>query len=143
MLRISPSDFAAIRCHGEQTYPHECCGILIGTVEDDIRTVLTTVRCNNICDSPQTRYDIDPRELIVAQRDAHERSLDIVGFYHSHPDHPAQWSPTDLEQAHWIGCSYVIIGVENGRAMQTASFALTGKLEEDKLLAPEELMIEG
>ncbi len=144
MLKICSSDYAAIRHHGEETYPHECCGILIGTMEGDLRTVSSIVRCNNICaDSPQTRYDIDPHELIRAQREAHERGLDIVGFYHSHPDHPAHWSPTDLEQAHWIGCSYVIIGVENGRAMQTASFALTGKLEEDKVLAPEELMIEG
>jgi proteasome lid subunit RPN8/RPN11 len=142
MLRISPSDFAAIRCHGEQTYPHECCGILIGTVEDDIRTVLTTVRCNNICDSPQTRYDIDPRELIRAQRDAHERGLDIVGFYHSHPDHPAHWSPTDLEQAHWIGCSYVITSVDNGIAAETRSFALTGTREEDKVFAEEGLVVD-
>jgi len=138
MLKISPSDYDAIRRHGEQTYPHECCGILIGTIDGDVRAVHNTIRCNNICtDSPQTRYDIDPRELIRAQREAHERGLDIIGFYHSHPDHPAHWSPTDLEQAHWIGCSYVITSVEKGIATETSAFALIGRTEEDKGLLEE------
>jgi proteasome lid subunit RPN8/RPN11 len=140
MLKISPSDYAAIRRHGEETYPHECCGILIGTIEGDTRTVRSAIRCDNICDSPQTRYDIDPRELIRAQREAHESGLDIVGFYHSHPDHPARWSPTDLEQAHWIGCSYVITSIEKGKAAQTASFVLSGTREEDKVFAEEGLV---
>ena len=141
MLKISSSDYDAIRRHGEQTYPHECCGILIGTMEGDIRTVSSIVRCNNICaDSPQTRYDIDPRELIRAQREAHDRGLEIVAFYHSHPDHPAQWSPTDLQEAHWIGCSYVITSVDNGMATETTSFTLTGRTEEDKRLLQEEIV---
>jgi len=141
MLKISPSDYDAIRHHGEQTYPHECCGILIGTSEGDTRTVLRTVACRNVSVSPQTRYDIDPRELIPAQREAHAHGLDIVGFYHSHPDHPAQWSPADLEQAHWIGCSYVITSVENGVAKETASFVLRGTIEEDKKLVEEQLLL--
>lgn len=140
MLKISSSDYTAIRRHGEETYPQECCGILIGTIERDTRSVLRTIRCKNIhTDSPQTRYEIDPRELMRAQREAHERGLDVVGFYHSHPDHPAQWSPTDLEEAHWIGCSYVITNVDNGIATETSSFALTGRTEEDKGLQEEEI----
>ena len=142
MLKIAPNDYAAIRRHAEETYPHECCGILIGTKEGDTRGVLSTVRCANVTDSPHSRYDIDPRELIRAQREAHERGLDIVGFYHSHPDHPAHWSPTDLEQAHWIGCSYVITSVERGNAANTASFALGGTTEEDKELAEEEVVVQ-
>jgi len=58
--------------------------------------------------------------------------MEIVGFYHSHPDHPAQPSPTDLEHAHWIGCSYVITAVAHGTAMDTRSFCLSGTREEDK-----------
>ncbi len=142
MLKISPSDYDAMRRHGEQTYPLECCGILIGTVEGDTRTVHSVVRCNNVCSAPQTRYDIDPCDLIGAQREARERGVDIVGFYHSHPDHTASWSPTDLEQAHWIGCSYVITSVDNGKAAQTASFVLSGKLEEDKELVEERIVLE-
>jgi len=142
MLNISPSEFDAIRRHGEETYPQECCGILIGTAEGDIRTVLKTIRCNNICDTPQTRYDIDPRELVAAQREAHNCGLNIIGFYHSHPDHPAHWSPTDLEEAHWIGCSYVITSVDDGIATETNSFTLTGGTEEDKRFAQEDLTVE-
>lgn len=141
MLKISPSDYDAIRRHGEETYPNEGCGILIGTIQGPTRTVRSTIRCNNISGSAQTRYDIDPRELIRAQREAHVRGLDVVGFYHSHPDHPARWSPTDLKQAHWIGCSYVITAIDNGIATGTSSFVLTGKLEEDKAFVEEELVV--
>jgi proteasome lid subunit RPN8/RPN11 len=142
MLKFSESDYCEIRRHGEETYPHECCGILLGASEGDVRTVRTTIRCGNTrTDSPQNRYNIDPRELVRAQREAHERGLDIVGFYHSHPDHPARWSQTDFEEAHWIGCSYVITSVEKGKAVQTNSFALTGATEEDKALVAEEVVM--
>jgi proteasome lid subunit RPN8/RPN11 len=136
------SDYDKIRRHGEETYPNECCGILLGTSEGDVRTVRSTIRCNNTrTDSPENRYHIDPRELLRIQREAHESGLDIVGFYHSHPDHPAHWSQTDFEEAHWIGCSYVITGVENGMATQTNSFALAGSREEDKALIEEEVVL--
>jgi len=143
MVRIAASDYDAIRRHSEETYPLECCGILLGTIEGGIRTVRRAIRCNNICaGSPQTRYDIDPRELTRAQREARERGLDIVGFYHSHPDHPPQCSPTDLEEAHWIGCSYVITSIDNGKAATTTSFALIGSCEEDKALVEEEIIVQ-
>ena len=102
-----------------------------------------TVRCGNTrLDSPQNRYNIDPRELVRVQREARERELDIVGFYHSHPDHPARWSPTDFQDAHWIGCSYVITSVEKGTAVLTNSFALTGTREEDKALVDEAIEVD-
>jgi proteasome lid subunit RPN8/RPN11 len=68
--------------------------------------------------------------------------LELVGFYHSHPDHPALWSATDLEQAHWIGCSYVITAVDKGIATETAAFVLIGTLEEDKQFVGEQMVIE-
>jgi proteasome lid subunit RPN8/RPN11 len=133
MLKVSQSEFDALRKHGEETYPHECCGVMLGRMEDDVRQVVETVRCGNTRDDrPQDRYHIDPRELVRLQRQGRERGLDIVGFYHSHPDHPARWSQTDLAEAHWIGCSYVITSVEKGRAVTTNSFALQGATEEDK-----------
>jgi len=142
MLKFNLADYRRIRQHGEETYPDECCGILLGTSDGNVRNVQSTVRCGNTrTDSPENRYHIDPRELVRAQREAHERGLDIVGFYHSHPDHPARWSPTDFEEAHWIGCSYVITSVENGKATVTNSFALTGTKEEDKALVAEEVVI--
>ncbi len=133
MLKIQQARFEELRRHGEETYPHECCGVLLGRMQDDERQVMEVVRCGTTRDDrPQDRYHIDPGELVRIQRQGRERGLDIVGFYHSHPDHPARWSQTDLAEAHWIGCSYVITSVEQGRATTTNSFALAGTTEEDK-----------
>jgi len=141
MLTIAQTQYDAIRQHGEETYPHECCGVLLGRWERDERIVSSAVRCGNTrADSPQNRYNIDPRELIKIQRQGRERGEDIVGFYHSHPDHPAQWSQTDLAEAHWIGCSYVITSIENGSAQTTNSFVLSGD-EENKTLRDEPVQV--
>jgi len=142
MLKISQSAYVSLRQHGEETYPHECCGVLLGRFDDDSESVSKTVsrvaRCGNTReDSPHNRYNIDPRDLIRIQRDGRERGEDIVGFYHSHPDHPAQWSPTDLAEAHWFGCSYLITSVEKGKATITNSFELKGSDEDDKKFVDE------
>lgn len=142
MLKIGRSHYDALRQHGEETYPHECCGVLLGSMEGEERVVSSIARCGNTReDSPQNRYNIDPRELIRIQREARERGEDIIGFYHSHPDHPPQWSPTDLAEAHWFGCSYVITSVEKGKAVTTNSFELTGSEEKDKQLIGEKVEI--
>ena len=143
MLRLSHSDYDSLRQHGEETYPNECCGVLLGRFEDDGTRVVTSIaRAGNTrTDSPRNRYNIDPKELVHIQRDARARGEDIVGFYHSHPDHPAQWSKTDLAEAHWFGCSYVITSVEKGKAALTNSFELTGFDEPDKKLVAEKVEI--
>src|SRR5437879_611632 len=143
MLKLTRPDYDALRRHGEETYPHECCGVLLGQMnEDGIRVVTSTARCGNTrTDSPQNRYNIDPLELVRIQRERRERGEDIIGFYHSHPDHPARWSPTDLAEAHWLGCSYVITSVQKGRAVLTNSFELTGNGESDKQLSDETIEI--
>jgi proteasome lid subunit RPN8/RPN11 len=144
VLKLSQSDWHALRAHGEETYPHECCGILLGTmnIDKDERVVKTVIRAGNTrLDSLHNRYNIDPKELIAAQKQARTAGLDIVGFYHSHPDHPPRWSPTDLAEAHWIGCSYVITSVVQGKAEVTNSFCLTGTMEEDKRFAEEQLQV--
>ena len=145
MLRISEADWKAIRAHGEETYPHECCGILLGSMDGDKdeREVKIVVRAGNTrLDALHNRYNIDPKELIAAQKQARQAGLDIVGFYHSHPDHPPRWSQTDLAEAHWIGCSYVITSVVKGKADVTNSFALAGTLEEDKRFEDEQVVVE-
>ena len=145
MLRLSKFLLDQLRTHGEETYPHECCGVLLGQadLENNARTATLAVRCGNTrADSPHNRYHIDSRELIAAQKLARERGEDIGGFYHSHPDHPARWSQTDLAEAHWIGCSYVITSVAKGKADVTNSFALRGALEEDKYFEDEKIQIE-
>lgn len=142
MLKITASHLHDIRCHGEESYPEECCGILIGTFDGDVRIVQSTVRCQNAATELRSaRYRIDPREVIRAQREVRERGFEVVGFYHSHPDHPAQWSPTDLAEAHWVGCSYLIVAVEDGKSLAANSFFLSGKLEESKAFSQEELII--
>jgi len=129
-----------LRHHGEETYPHECCGILLGKSEaiaggssDIALTVTGLLRAGNTrTDSAHNRYHIAPQELIAAQRQARKSGLDIIGFYHSHPDHPAQFSPTDFAEAHWFGCAYVITAIESGHAKITNSFLLSGTSEDDK-----------
>jgi proteasome lid subunit RPN8/RPN11 len=142
MLKMNSTHYAEICRHGEETYPHECCGVLLGTMDGGIRVVLSTARCGNTrTDSPQNRYNIDPKELVRIQREGRDRGEDIVGFYHSHPDHPAQWSKTDHAEAHWLGCSYVITSVEKGKAAITNSFELSGTDESDKRLADETIEV--
>ena len=143
MMKISSQDYDSIRRHSEETYPHECCGVLLGRVEDDgTRAVTSTARAGNTrTDSLHNRYNIDPKDLIRIQREGRERGEDIIGFYHSHPDHPAQWSTTDLAEAHWFGCSYVITSVEKGKAVLTNSFELSGADENDKRLVDEKVEV--
>ncbi len=143
MLKLSQSAYDSLRQHGEETYPHECCGVLLGQMDDDgVRTVTTVARAGNTrTDSAHNRYNIDPKDLIRIQREGRGRGEDIIGFYHSHPDHPAQWSQTDLAEAHWFGCSYVITAVEKGKAALTNSFELTGSDENDKNLLKEEIVV--
>ena len=125
-LTIPDALYKQLREHGEATYPHECCGVLVGEFDETGgKTIKAVVPCGNTrTDSPANRYHIDPVELVRIQREALLAGHDIVGFYHSHPDHPAKWSATDLAEAHWTGCSYVITSVEEGQAVLTNSFLL-------------------
>jgi proteasome lid subunit RPN8/RPN11 len=144
MLRIHYAEYEALRAHGEETYPHECCGVLLGKlVEGEGNHVQQIVRAGNTrTDSAHNRYNIAPQELVKIQRQARGLGLDIVGFYHSHPDHPAQWSQTDMAEAHWMSCSYIITSVEGGKAMLTNSFLLKGTSEEDKAFEDEAIQID-
>jgi proteasome lid subunit RPN8/RPN11 len=142
MLQLTHTDYETLRAHGEETYPHECCGVLLGRSEDGANIVHQVVRAGNTrTDSAHNRYQIAPAELIRIQRQARGLALDIVGFYHSHPDHPAQWSQTDFAEAHWLGCSYIITRVAQGKADVTNSFRLSGTSEEDKSFQDEPIEI--
>jgi proteasome lid subunit RPN8/RPN11 len=131
VLKISRTDFERLRRHGEETYPHECCGVLLGKIEDGVRNVLSTAPCLNT-DAASDWFNIDPRQIVRIQREAAARGEDILGFYHSHPDDAARWSASDLREAHWLGCSYVITSVRAGKSAETNSFLLAGATEEDK-----------
>ena len=100
MLKLSFANYEALRLHGEETYPYECCGILLGKPEPGGNTVVQLVRAGNTrTDSAHNRYHIAPQELVKAQRVGRGLGLDIVGFYHSHPDHPAMWSSDRLRRS--------------------------------------------
>lgn len=144
MLRIDYPDYEALRAHGEETYPNECCGVLLGkSIAGEGNQVRQIVRAGNTrTDSAHNRYKIAPQELVRIQRHARGLGLDIVGFYHSHPDHPAQWSKTDFAEAHWLGCSYIITSVEQGKAVTTNSFLLSGTGEENKAFEDEAIQID-
>jgi proteasome lid subunit RPN8/RPN11 len=141
-LIISQQLYNELRTHGEETYPHECCGIMLGKSTDDALYIHQLIRAGNTrTDSAHNRYNIAPQELIRAQREARQQGLDIVGFYHSHPDHPAQYSPTDFAEAHWFNCAYVITAIAKGQAEITNSFLLTGTAEEDKAFLNQPIQI--
>lgn len=141
-LRIEKRDAELIVRHGEETYPHECCGVLLGERDENgEKRVRRVVRCTNTHTDPSRDYfSIAPLELMRIEREADAHGQSILGFYHSHPDWPARWSESDLEEAHWTGCSYVITSVLKGRASETRSFELRGE-EHDKHFADEELQI--
>jgi proteasome lid subunit RPN8/RPN11 len=142
MLVIARDAYSALRRHGEEAYPEESCGVLAGRFGDGGSAVVFAIRCNNVRrDSPRNRYAIDPKELIQVQREARKEGLDIVGFYHSHPDHPAEWSSTDLDEANWVGCSYVITSAARGQAAETRSFRLVGSWDQ-KEFVEEEIVLE-
>jgi proteasome lid subunit RPN8/RPN11 len=142
VLRLPQAIYESLRAHGEETYPHECCGALLGKPAENGWAIVLAVRAGNTrTDSAHNRYHIAPVELVKIQREARTRGLEIAGFYHSHPDHPAQWSPTDFAEAHWLGCSYVITEVAQGKAAVTNSFLLTGTTEEDKQFVHETIAV--
>ena len=143
ILHITGAVYAALRAHGEETYPHECCGALLGQATGDGWQVEAAVRAGNTrTDSAHNRYNISPLELVKIAREARRQGLGIAGFYHSHPDHPAQWSSTDFAEAHWLGCSYVITAVAQGNATVTNSFRLEGATEEDKRFEQDTILVE-
>jgi proteasome lid subunit RPN8/RPN11 len=133
VLRIPRATYEDLRRHGEDTYPHECCGALLGRAAAEGWLIESAVPAGNTrTDSAHNRYQIAPVELVRIEREARRLGLEIAGFYHSHPDHPAQWSPTDFDEAHWLGCCYVITEVAQGKAARTNSFLLAGAREEEK-----------
>ena len=119
-MKIHRAAFEAIQAHGSEGYPHEICGIMVGPRGD--RTVTEVRRARNIVtDRAHDRYEIDPRDHMRIQREADAAGLDILGYYHSHPDHPAQASRFDTERA-WAGYVYLIVAIHSGRPVDANAF---------------------
>lgn len=119
-VTLGPGVRAAIEAHGRETYPHECCGALLG--EGD-RIVATFPLPNVTTEGPRRRFRIDDKDYLASEREASARGLSLLGFYHSHPDHPAVPSQYDLDHA-WPTFVYPIVSVVNGRAEVLRAWAL-------------------
>ena len=129
-----------IKQHGQATFPHECCGFLFGRIEEDRRIVAQTRPAQNQRDdSPQNRYQISPQDYMQADRESRQAGLEIIGFYHSHPNHPARPSQFDLENA-WPAYVYVIVSVNQGEAGAMTAWTLA---EDRSQFLPEEIVTSG
>jgi len=106
----------AIRTHGADAYPEEGCGFLLGTVAEDGQNHVATIRRteNRQTEDRSRRYELTAEDYRAADEAARTQGLDVVGVYHSHPDHPARPSETDLEKATFPGYTYVIVAVAMG-----------------------------
>ncbi len=139
-LHLDTSLVRSIRNHAARDYPNECCGMLLGRVEGGSREVLEAVPLKNLraepdkaqeilpldapgAESERNRFLIDPGEQLRVEKAARARGLEVLGYYHSHPDHPARPSIYDRDHA-WPWYAYVIVSVERGEPKELTSWVL-------------------
>ncbi|OKH32452.1 hypothetical protein NIES2119_26090 [[Phormidium ambiguum] IAM M-71] len=149
MLQISLENLQEICAHAERTYPEECCGIMLGKIDDDGKTVVEVWETLNVWEeekwaefpasggarSKDSTFAIAPLDIIKAQKAARDRQLQIVGYYHSHPDHPA--IPSEMDRAiAWAVYSYIIVSVPKGKAGEVRSWCLdeAHQFQEEEIL---------
>jgi proteasome lid subunit RPN8/RPN11 len=161
MLQISAAHLQQICDHAQHTYPDECCGLLLGHLDPateqkklvevwetlnawndeaaEAIASLTSAKSHKTEQNSHSKFDrywIDPKDLLEAQRHGRARQLDIIGIYHSHPDHPAVPSECDRAIA-WSRYSYFIVSVDQGRAIDCRSWSLDAHHQ----FQPEEIII--
>jgi proteasome lid subunit RPN8/RPN11 len=141
MLRLKTRHRNEIATHGERDYPYECCGLLLGSLgANGAKLVAETYPISNAREeaAKRNRFLILPEELMRGERYAAAKEIDVVGFYHSHPDHPAVPSQYDLEHA-WPVYSYVVVSVRAGQAHDLLSW----EMQPDRLRFNEEVIVKG
>ena len=154
MIYLSPSQLQQIETHAQTSYPEECCGLLLGTIEGDHPRVIEVRETENAWTpnimegvenavssehqplSRKNRFSIDPYVLLQVQKEIRDRNLNIIGIYHSHPDHPAIPSAFDREIA-WPDYSYIIASLRKGKVTEIKSW----KLQDNQQFAPENIII--
>ncbi|HWT88341.1 MAG TPA: M67 family metallopeptidase [Candidatus Angelobacter sp.] len=138
LLSISKELAERIRAHGAETYPHECCGALLGR-DDEAREILGLFPLiNRRDDSPQNRFSVTAQDVLDAEKFARQQELDVVGWYHSHPDHPARPSEYDRDHA-WPWYSYIIVSVAQGQPQDMTSWRLN---DDRQQFSPEGIQIQ-
>jgi proteasome lid subunit RPN8/RPN11 len=155
-LKINTAQMESIRQHGARDYPGECCGVMLGKADGLSKEVGEIVPLKNLRNDParaqellpvddpkreteRNRFLIDPRDQLQVEKEARGRDLEVLGYYHSHPDHPARPSNYDREHA-WPWYSYVIVSVERGVAKDLTCWVLTG---DRGMFDPEQLEVSG
>jgi len=119
-VRITRPALEEVHAHASAGYPYEVCGMLIATRGSGVVTRTSRVR-NIVVDRARDRYEMDPRDQIRVQRECDAAGLEILGYYHSHPDHPAQASITDSTRS-WAGPVYMIVSCVGGRVVDGNAF---------------------
>ena len=138
LLSISKELAERIRAHGAETYPHECCGALLGR-DNEAREILGLFPLiNRRDDSPQNRFSVTAQDVLDAEKSARRQGLDVVGWYHSHPDHPARPSEYDRDHA-WPWYSYIIVSVAQGQPQDMTSWRLN---DDRQQFSPEGIQIQ-
>jgi proteasome lid subunit RPN8/RPN11 len=148
-LKLNADHLQAMQSHAKQVYPEECCGLLLGFTEPEGNRLVEVRAAQNAWDkqiasemaanpsiTKVRRYWISPEEMLAAMRDARDRGMDIIGIYHSHPDHPALPSECDRQLA-WPQYSYVILSIRQGEVGEIYSW----QLDDHHQFQPEELMV--
>jgi proteasome lid subunit RPN8/RPN11 len=119
-VRITRPAFEQVRTHASDGYPNEVCGMLIAAPGNGLVTETRRVR-NTVVERARDRYEMDPLDQIRIQRECDEGGLEIVGYYHSHPDHPARASITDSQRS-WAGPLYLIVSCVQGNVVEGNAF---------------------
>jgi proteasome lid subunit RPN8/RPN11 len=127
MLKLSSELENNIRTDGEAAYPNECCGIILGDITDDgVKNARRTVAIHNSREDGEQyhRFLITPEDMLRAEQEARAAKLEVIGFYHSHPDHPS--APSSYDKDHALPFySYIIVSVDKGKAQILTSWELT------------------
>jgi proteasome lid subunit RPN8/RPN11 len=132
-VRLPPAVRGQIEAWAAAAYPNEACGLLIGRAGATV-AIEQARSAQNLDPSARDRYEIDPEDHLAAEDEARSLGLDVVGVWHSHPEHPARPSETDRRRA-WPGWSYVIVAVVKGRAVDLRSWRLEGeRFREEEVL---------
>jgi proteasome lid subunit RPN8/RPN11 len=114
MIQIEKGPWSAMVAHARRTYPNECCGAMLGTINGEGKSVVHAIELENAFGGAQAaRYELRPQDLMAADKAARDRGLDLIGIYHSHPDCDAYFSTTDLQNScPWY--SFVVLSIRNG-----------------------------
>ncbi|MDQ3711461.1 MAG: M67 family metallopeptidase [Acidobacteriota bacterium] len=126
MILLNEREISEIETHGERTYPNECCGLLVGSFDEDGRKTVVEIFSIENAREESARHNrslITPQDLMRGERYARERKLDVVGNYHSHPDHPAVPSQFDLDHALPVW-TYLIVSVSKGKAVDARAWEM-------------------